>query len=127
MSAPNESGWTEAEIAMLHDGIAQSLSPRAIGVIVGKSRNSVLGKAWRMGISFSGIRPKHVRLSDPLPHLKHAQTCAWPIGDPGAPGFHLCGCDRVAEGSYCAEHMQIAYTNWTPERGFRKPKKGAEE
>jgi GcrA cell cycle regulator len=34
--------------------------------------------------------------------------CRWPIGDPKAAGFVLCG-RRVARGAYCAPHGDLAY------------------
>lgn len=37
-----------------------------------------------------------------------AHACRWPIGDPKAPGFALCGRPAV-RGAYCAPHGQIAY------------------
>ncbi len=36
------------------------------------------------------------------------QDCRWPYGDPGDPGFALCG-RRTARGAYCAAHAEIAY------------------
>jgi GcrA cell cycle regulator len=36
-------------------------------------------------------------------------SCRWPIGDPQQSGFYLCGAKAVAQHSYCARHMQIAY------------------
>lgn len=35
--------------------------------------------------------------------------CRWPIGDPPAPEFSLCG-RRVSRGAYCADHAAIAYS-----------------
>ncbi|MDB5425270.1 MAG: hypothetical protein JWQ29_2686, partial [Phenylobacterium sp.] len=34
--------------------------------------------------------------------------CRWPIGDPKAPGFALCGRPAV-RGAYCAPHGALAY------------------
>lgn len=35
--------------------------------------------------------------------------CCYPIGEPGAPGFHMCDEPSVAGRSYCPDHCQIAY------------------
>ena len=35
--------------------------------------------------------------------------CRWPIGDPLASEFSLCG-RRVSRGAYCADHAAIAYS-----------------
>ncbi|MFN3885297.1 MAG: GcrA family cell cycle regulator [Rhodocyclaceae bacterium] len=45
-------------------------------------------------------------LSDVASIGPHA--CRWPIGDPKAPGFALCG-RRAERGAYCAPHGAIAY------------------
>ena len=37
-----------------------------------------------------------------------AHACRWPIGDPKAPGFALCG-RRAVRGAYCAPHGALAY------------------
>ncbi|MDI1326987.1 MAG: GcrA family cell cycle regulator [Brevundimonas sp.] len=36
------------------------------------------------------------------------QDCRWPYGDPGDPGFALCG-RAVARGAFCAAHAEIGY------------------
>lgn len=42
-----------------------------------------------------------------------ADKCCWPIGHPGQPGFHFCGCptrDQDAGGGpYCEAHSLLAY------------------
>jgi GcrA cell cycle regulator len=38
-----------------------------------------------------------------------ANTCCWPIGDPGTPTFRFCGNPALATRPYCAEHAAIAY------------------
>ena len=40
-------------------------------------------------------------------------VCRYPIGDPGAPGFHYCAAPRSLNRSYCDEHHAIA---WIPRR-----------
>lgn len=37
-----------------------------------------------------------------------AGQCRWPIGDPGAPGFCLCG-RKARSGPYCDDHRKVAY------------------
>ena len=36
------------------------------------------------------------------------RDCRWPYGDPGDPGFALCG-RRIARGAFCAAHAEIGY------------------
>jgi hypothetical protein len=38
-----------------------------------------------------------------------AQTCRWPIGDPGAEDFFFCGGETAAGLPYCVFHARIAY------------------
>ena len=38
-----------------------------------------------------------------------AQTCRWPIGDPGDPDFAFCGAIPLAGHPYCIGHCLIAY------------------
>lgn len=35
--------------------------------------------------------------------------CRWPVGDPGAEDFHLCGAQAVPGKPYCACHCAVAY------------------
>jgi GcrA cell cycle regulator len=37
------------------------------------------------------------------------QMCKWPIGDPGAEGFHFCGHRKFNAFPYCQYHSRIAY------------------
>jgi GcrA cell cycle regulator len=45
--------------------------------------------------------------------------CRWPIGDPQDEGFHFCGRQKAAHGSYCEHHARIAFQP----AGRRGPKK----
>jgi GcrA cell cycle regulator len=36
-------------------------------------------------------------------------ACCWPLGEPGAPGFHFCGGEAIPGKPYCVEHAQLAY------------------
>ena len=36
-----------------------------------------------------------------------AQTCRWPVGDPGTPDFFFCGGET--ERTYCSYHTRVAY------------------
>lgn len=41
------------------------------------------------------------------------ETCRWPLGDVGKPGFGFCGCQVQHGESYCPEHVAVAYA-YTP-------------
>jgi len=59
-----------------------------------------------------GRRIDAVPLAPPVRALA-AQTdgraCAWPVGDPGDPGFKFCGSPAVVGRPYCGEHCAVAY------------------
>lgn len=50
--------------------------------------------------------PPEAGLADMRTVGPHA--CRWPLGDPRAPGFSVCG-RPVARGAYCAAHGALAY------------------
>ena len=120
--------WAEGRTA---DQIARELQN-------GLSRSAVLGKVHRLGLSAgrAATPPKPGRTpsrrSDAGPPASVSQAtsaptgiaaperpgvdllrvgrtqCRWPVGDPLAPGFGLCG-RPVARGAYCADHAGHAY------------------
>ena len=51
--------------------------------------------------------------------LRDGRTCMWPIGDPSTSDFHFCGASRNSGGSYCAEHVQLAYQKQTNRRSLK--------
>ncbi len=38
-----------------------------------------------------------------------AQTCCWPIGEPGTKSFRFCDSEATAGKPYCQEHAALAY------------------
>ena len=137
------STWTDERVQTLkrlwRDGLSASQIARTLGG--GVTRNAVIGKVHRLGLSGRappaqpGARrvraPKPERtlarrraapaprpwpvVVEPLPLAGTADMvsvgahdCRWPIGDPKAPGFSLCG-RRAVRGAYCAPHGALAY------------------
>ncbi len=51
----------------------------------------------------------------PVPRLGHttprrrAQSCCWPLGDPGTKQFRFCGGEPIPGKPYCTAHAQLAY------------------
>lgn len=86
-------GWTASKIARL----------------LGLSRNTVIGRANRMGLStVSGPRNLPVKMHN-LPPAPIRSSCQWIDGDVTRAGdFHYCG-EPVSTGSYCQEHAKLAY------------------
>ena len=98
--------WTEARVDQLKqlwgDGLTASQIAEKLG---GVSRNAVIGKAHRLGLS---SRPSPIkRKMIPLTAVSE-RMCQWPIGDPGDPEFHFCGKPALHGRPYCHEHCTAA-------------------
>ena len=102
--------WTDEAVAELKRLWAENVSARDIGErLGGVSRNAVIGKAHRLGLSNRSAKP-------PAPKAKPKDAldltermCRWPIGHPGEPDFHFCGEPKVPGRPYCAPHCNLAY------------------
>ncbi len=123
--------WTEERVEILKQLWGGSLTAAQIAErIGGMSRNAVIGKAHRLGLSVSkpsGPRPSapSLRKAPPPPppppaplktepdiraeDLPWHRRCQWPIGHPGEPDFHFCGAAAAEGKPYCAEHCMLAY------------------
>ena len=109
--------WTDEQIAELKRlWIANELTTAQIGKRIGKKKNAVIGKAYRMGLprKIGQQKPTFKPVLSRPPPLHRAASCAWPIGDPGQPDFRLCGAE-IARGSYCATHGALASKRTLPE------------
>lgn len=121
------SPWTQDRIARLtiHWLAGRSATWIAAEFGDGLTRNAVLAKAWRLGLSkdrqgvAADLRlPSRLPTADPapLPPVEGRESilsvrrfdCRWPYGDPRKPGFRLCG-HTVDRGAYCAAHAEVAY------------------
>ncbi len=103
--------WTDEQIDELVRLWNEGLPTSEIGRKLGTTKNAVVGKAHRLGLSKrqSPIRkkpdePEVIRLKE-----LRAGMCSWPIGEPGKPDFHFCGRQAIAGKPYCAEHCAMAY------------------
>ncbi len=131
--------WTDDRIALLKELWEKGLSASQIaGELGGVTRNAVIGKAHRMGLS---SRPSPVKgdsapkAARPAPTRKAAEKkpaktrvtlldltermCKWPIGHPGEPDFHFCGKPSESGVPYCADHCAQAYQAQTSRRDRR--------
>ncbi|AQR63191.1 hypothetical protein BZG35_17205 [Brevundimonas sp. LM2] len=132
------SAWTDDRVGRLKTLWLAGQSADAIArhLAHGITRNAVLGKVRRLGLStgrqagvasLAKVQPApapRLRLpasgapvtasaSSPEPGPATLQSvgradCRWPLGDPRALDFAVCG-RRVARGAYCADHAAIAY------------------
>ena len=126
----NNSVWDKKNLERLKKLWDEGLPITKIGLELGVSRNSIAGKAHRLGlpkrnspISKSGEPRKNKITSNfetskelPLKILLREvewsrNRCCWPIGDPKLPGFSFCGTSIMPGRPYCEEHSNLAYTN----------------
>ena len=126
----NKNTWDNLKLKKLEDLWKQGLPISKIGEILGVSRNSVAGKAHRMGLpkrtspissakkeNLSGEKNNQTSDQDiPLKiKLRGVQwsrvKCCWPEGDPKQNNFKFCGEDIFPGRPYCDKHSLLAYTN----------------
>ena len=81
--------WTEARVDQLKRLWDEGLSASQIASRLGDvTRNAVIGKAHRLGLS---SRPSPIkRVNHPIT-APHERMCQWPIGNPRDPSFRFCG------------------------------------
>lgn len=120
--------WTKERIAKLQKMWEKGHSASQIAEELGEvTRNAVIGKAHRLGLSGrpSPVKNPEKKAQKPKPKTKKApkeetakvitllmlteRMCKWPIGHPGEAGFHFCGLKSVPGHPYCAEHAGLAY------------------
>jgi len=106
--------WTKAKVDKLSKLWGQGVSARDIAAKLGNvSRNAVIGKANRLGLSKKNIpsankvkKIKELEIASLVPNMS---GCKWPIGHPGDSDFYFCGKEVIPTKPYCGEHCVIAY------------------
>ena len=105
--------WTEERIELLRKLWSEGNKASDISEQIGGdiSRNAVIGKAHRLGLSGrpSPIKKKKEIKGTSLLVLTE-RMCKWPFGDPKKPDFHFCGKAVDVTMTYCPEHRALAYT-----------------
>ena len=130
--------WTEERVEVLKTLWNEGLSASQIaGRLGGVTRNAVIGKVHRLGLSgrAAPAKPKAVK-PEPAPEPVRAPVrprpsvqmdpatwgegratvttiganeCKWPIGDPASAEFHFCGQGAAGGKPYCAYHSSLAF------------------
>ena len=105
--------WTKSKVDKLSGMWAKGIPAREIANKLGNvSRNAVIGKANRLGLSKKVKEKenvtdnKEVNLNSLIANMK---GCKWPIGHPGDEDFYFCGKEVIPGKPYCAEHCLVAY------------------
>ncbi len=103
--------WTPERTSNLIALWNQDLSTSEIGRRLGITKNAVIGKVHRLGLTQRRPSPK----PRPAPvHFLRLEAlrvgmCSWPIGEPREDDFHFCGSPVLAGKPYCGKHCAIAY------------------
>ena len=108
--------WTEEGVELLQKMWLEGRSAREIGERLNMTRNAVIGKANRLGLSHKSKSAAPRKAKQPeikgqamSPLDLNERMCRWPIGHPGEPDVHFCGQTRVSGRPYCEAHCALAY------------------
>jgi GcrA cell cycle regulator len=131
--------WTEERVETLARLWGDGHTARQIADALGEgvTRNAVIGKANRLGLSkpTKSSVTRHQRKAErehkvqPLrpPVTEGASifnltnsTCRWPNGDPGDDDFHFCAAQCDVGQPYCEYHAAMAYQAPQPRSSRRK-------
>lgn len=113
---------TEERVAELTRRWEAGETTAAIGLAMGVSKNTIIGKVHRLGME---LRCEANR-SSPIPNppkpgveFPPPNHCQFPHGHPHVEGFHFCGAKNEPGYPYCPEHCARAYQEWKP--GVKRP------
>jgi len=106
--------WTSERVETLRQLWGQGQTASQIAArLGGTTRNAVIGKAHRLGLSIKQAPPPVEEPPPPVivapPPAPNSRGCQWPVGDPKQPDFHFCGQPSEIGRPYCAAHCAIAY------------------
>ena len=105
--------WTKSKIDKLSTLWSKGIPAREIAEKLGDvSRNAVIGKANRLGLSKKLKEKEVVKDSKEITVnglIASMKGCKWPIGHPGDEDFYFCGKEVIPGKPYCGEHCLVAY------------------
>jgi GcrA cell cycle regulator len=111
--ATSETPWTPALITELTQLWDEGLSTAAIARRLGLSKNAVVGKAHRLGLSRENPLHPAAMIAPAEPGGSGCRYPLWPHGAP--PDFTYCGAPRDgALDSYCAAHRELCWVKPRP-------------
>ena len=105
--------WTEEKVQKLKELWGKGNTASQIAEIIGGiSRNAVIGKANRLGLS-KKLKEKEVKKDSKEITVNgliaSMKGCKWPIGHPDESSFYFCGRSSLKDFSYCKLHILYAY------------------
>jgi GcrA cell cycle regulator len=103
----NRQAANDDDIERLRTLWDEDLSASKIGRRLGVTKNTVMGKAWRLGLPRR--KPAETIQQRAEITLPARTECFWPLGEPGDAGFHFCGQPAVACKPYCEPYCRRAY------------------
>ena len=109
------SKWTDEKEKLLRELYQNGYSARQISEKLGGglTRNAVIGKANRLGLSAVSKSPtKRYERVIANSHMR-SKYCQWPIGTPGSSKFAYCGKAVEPGYPYCKQHKEEAYRRKT--------------
>lgn len=100
--------WTDDRVEVLKQLWDEGKTASQIAAVLGVTRNAVIGKAHRIGVS---ARPSPIKRRKPGATILELtdRMCKWPIGDPRDKEFRFCGKQTVKGLPYCEHHCSQAY------------------
>ena len=106
--------WTPERTHRLKTLWREGVSARDIAYKIGGdlTRNAVIGKANRLGLSRSvehSAKAKSLKKPTPPPKAPVCKKCQWPFGHPDEPDFHFCEEPAFQTRPYCKKHCMEAY------------------
>ena len=116
--------WTKSKIDKLSTLWSKGIPAREIAEKLGNvSRNAVIGKANRLGLSKKLKEKKVIKDNKEITVnglIASMIGCKWPIGHPGDEDFYFCGKEVIPGKPYCGEHCLIAYRRKDNSQKIRK-------
>ena len=116
MKSPN---YTPEQDLQLIELTKEGLSSAEIAKIIGKTRNSIIGRRHRLQFKAKPYVAKQEKslltTVKKVPQFPKSDLCQFPYGDVGHQDFYFCSKPIVQGQVYCLNCCQTAYPKWGEE------------
>ena len=111
--------WTANDLATLDRLLKTQMTMREIGAVMGRTKNSIIGKANRLR-PVDYVRPPRPKRATQSPQTAELQApvhkCRFPLWNHERPTHKYCG-EQIPSGrTYCDSHAKICYSVAGPKR-----------